>query len=64
VTDAFGIEEYVGFSDQITCEFDEDRSSRLNGHYLIVEGGFASQNFEYGEFKFEINDVLNPFTTE
>jgi hypothetical protein len=42
ITDNFGNEFKVGFSDQVTCEFDMANSSRLNGHFLNIYGGFAS----------------------
>ena len=53
----------TGFSDEITCEF-EDVRVPANGNYLIVKGGFDSETFTDTDFSFSVAEIKNPFTTE
>ena len=52
-----------GFSDEISCKFDETYDNRF-GYYLYVRGGFDSKNFMGGSFSFFLSEVKNPFTTQ
>ena len=46
-----------GFTDEISCSFDED-----NSNYLIVTGGFDSKTFVDTDFSFSIAEIQNPST--
>jgi hypothetical protein len=36
----------------------------LEGHWLLVKGGFDSAQFERGKFSFFLKEILNPFSTK
>ena len=52
-----------GFSDEISCHF-EDVRDPSRGNYLIVSGGFDSKQFTESHFSFSIKEVTNPYTTK
>ena len=53
----------TGFSDEISCSFEEVPMPAL-GNYLIVRGGFDSETFTDKDFSLSIAEVKNPFTTQ
>ena len=53
----------TGFSDEISCSFEEVSMPAL-GNYLIVRGGFDSETFTDKDFSLSIAEVKNPFTTQ
>jgi len=41
----------TGFSDEISCSFEKVEDSRW-GNYMLVKGGFDSEDFDGSEFSF------------
>lgn len=52
----------TGFSDELSCSFEEQRSSN-SPNYLIVAGGFDSETFTATDFSLSISEIQNPKTT-
>ena len=53
----------TGFSDELSCSFEEQKSSN-SPNYLIVEGGFDSETFTDTDFSLSISEIQNPKTTQ